>query len=142
MGRKLGEAVPLWGGGGGSPSNTVWQGPRPTCTPSFILIRQTVWPQCTIVTDRTEQTGQTNRQTDRTDSSPIASGEPFYKRRAQLTASVLQCCCKVNNTTGAKYKYNTDLIRMKFSTICLIYTYMVTVNNATNFRHLTIRTVR
>ena len=38
------------------------------------------------------------------------------------TVSVLQCCCKVNNTTGAKYKYNTVLIRMKFSTIGLIYT--------------------
>ena len=36
-GRKLGT-VPLWGGGAGSPSNTVWPGPRPTSVPSFILI--------------------------------------------------------------------------------------------------------
>jgi len=27
-------------------------GPSPTCVPSFILIRPTVWPQCTNVTDR------------------------------------------------------------------------------------------
>jgi len=30
MGRKLG-AVPLWGGGAGSPSNTMW--PRPIAHP-------------------------------------------------------------------------------------------------------------
>jgi len=57
--RKL-AAVPLWGGGPGCPSNTVWPVPRPTCVPSFILIRPTVWPQYTNVTDRTGQTGQTN----------------------------------------------------------------------------------
>ena len=45
------------GGGAGSPSNTVWPGPRPTCTPSFILIHQTVWSQYTNVTDRTNRHG-------------------------------------------------------------------------------------
>jgi len=80
--------------------------------PSFILIRPTVWPQCTNVTDRT---GQTDRQ-DRQQSDSI--GRTVLQTVAQKpTASVLQCCCKVNNTTGAKYKYNTVLIRMKFSTI-------------------------
>jgi len=34
-------AVPRWGGE-----------PRPTCMPSFTLIRPTVWPECTDVTDR------------------------------------------------------------------------------------------
>jgi len=29
----------------GSPSNTVWHGPRPTTLPSGILIHPTVWPQ-------------------------------------------------------------------------------------------------
>ena len=33
------------GRGPGFPSNTMWPGPRPTCVPSFILIRPTVWPQ-------------------------------------------------------------------------------------------------
>jgi len=53
MGRKLGA---------GSPSITMWPGPRPTCIPSFILIRPTVWPQYTNVTDRTGQTDRQDRQ--------------------------------------------------------------------------------
>jgi len=43
--------------GGGSSSNTLWPGPRPTSMPSFILIHRTVWPQYTNVSDK--QTGQT-----------------------------------------------------------------------------------
>ena len=42
---------PFVGGGGGSPSNTMWPGTRPTCMPSFILIHPTVWSQYTNVTD-------------------------------------------------------------------------------------------
>jgi len=49
MGRKLGNRPPPWGGGAGSPSNTIWPGTRPTRVPSFILIRPTVWPQYTNV---------------------------------------------------------------------------------------------
>jgi len=71
MDRKLGGTCPFEGGGAGFPSNTMWPGPRPTCIPSFILIRPIVWPQYTNVTDR---------QTDRQDNGPIAQGEPFYKR--------------------------------------------------------------
>jgi len=33
----------LWGAG--SPSNTMWPGPRPTSLPSGIFIHPTVWPQ-------------------------------------------------------------------------------------------------
>ena len=66
MGRKLGGAGPLWGGRAGFSSNTMWPGPRPTRTPSFILIRQTVWPQYTNVTDRQD------RQDTQTDNGPIA----------------------------------------------------------------------
>ena len=40
----------------GSPSNTVWPGPRRTCMPSFIFIHPTVWPQYTNVTDRQDRT--------------------------------------------------------------------------------------
>ena len=65
-GPKIGGAVPIWGRGAGSPSNTMWPGPRPTCVPSFVLIRPTVWPQCTNVTDRTDRTDSQDRQ--RTDS--------------------------------------------------------------------------
>ena len=44
MGRKLG-CVPLFGRGAGSPSSTMWPGPRPTSIPSGILIYPAVWPQ-------------------------------------------------------------------------------------------------
>jgi len=54
MGRKLG--VCPFGGGELGPHLTQC-GTMPTCMPSFILIRQTVWPQYTEVTDR-----QTDRQ--------------------------------------------------------------------------------
>jgi len=74
----MGELCPFEGGGAGSPSNTMWPGPMPTCMPSFILIHQTVWPQYTNVTDRQDRTGQT-------DNGPIAYGEPFYKRSPDKT---------------------------------------------------------
>jgi len=53
FGPKIGGRLfPFKGWGAGSPSNTVWPGLRPTCTPSFVLIRPTVWPQYTNVTGR------------------------------------------------------------------------------------------
>ena len=51
MDRKLG-AAPLLGRGAGIPSNAMWPGPRPTFTPSFVLIHETVWSQYINVTDR------------------------------------------------------------------------------------------
>jgi len=59
MGLKLG-ICPFGGGGAGSPSNTTWPEPRPTCMPSFILIHPTIWPQYSNVTDR--QTNKTDKQ--------------------------------------------------------------------------------
>jgi len=61
-GPKIGErgSAPFLGRGAGSPSNTMWPGMRPTCLPSFVLIRPTVWPQCTNVTDTQVRT---DRQT-------------------------------------------------------------------------------
>ena len=47
MGRKLGGCSPLKRGGG-SPSNTMWPGPRPTSLPSGILIHPAVWRLQTI----------------------------------------------------------------------------------------------
>ena len=46
MGRKMG-AVPILGGGAGSPCNTMWPGTRPTFVPSGILFHPAVWPQQT-----------------------------------------------------------------------------------------------
>ena len=73
-GPKIGGCAIL-GRGAGSPCNTMWPGPRPTSMLSFILIRQTIWPQYTNVTDR--QVRQIDRQ-DRADNGPIA-----YKRSPQ-----------------------------------------------------------
>ena len=38
---------PFFGGGAGSPSNTMSPGPRPTSIPSGILMHPAVWPQQT-----------------------------------------------------------------------------------------------
>ena len=47
----------------------MWPGPRPTGTPSFVLIRPTVWLQYTNVTDKTGQTDRTDgTDRQRTDS--------------------------------------------------------------------------
>jgi len=76
---KIGGTVPVWGGGPGSPSNTVWPGLRPTCMTSLILIRSTVWPQYTNITYKTGQERQT-------ENGPIAQGEPVYKRTPKTGA--------------------------------------------------------
>ena len=57
MSWKLGALPPFWGGGAGSPSNTMWPGQRHNRVPSFILIHSTVWDNTP-----TSQTGQTIRQ--------------------------------------------------------------------------------
>jgi len=67
MGRKWGCCAPFEVWEAGSLSNTMWPGPRPTFVPIGILIHPTVWPQYTNVldrTDRTEKTGQSDRQPD------------------------------------------------------------------------------
>ena len=51
----FGGAVPLSGSGAGSLFNNLAR-PRPTSMLSFILIRPTVWPQCTNVADRQDRT--------------------------------------------------------------------------------------
>jgi len=45
MGRKVERGCCGGWVSNGSPSNTVWPGPRPTSLPSGILIHPTVWPQ-------------------------------------------------------------------------------------------------
>jgi len=76
MGRKF-------RGRAGSPSNTLSPWPRPTGLPSFILIRPTVWPQCTNVTDRT------NRQRDRQRSDSI--GRTVLQTVAQKRLNRSRC---------------------------------------------------
>jgi len=76
MGRKFRVA--------GSPCNTMWKGLRPTCLPSFILIRPTVWPQFTNVTDR-----QTDRQ--RTDSTERTVLQTVAQKRFALCYQTVIC---------------------------------------------------
>ena len=79
--RIIGEGLcPFGGEGAGSPSNTMWPEPRPTCTPSFILIHLTVWPQYINVTDR---------QTDRQRSDSI--GQTVLQTVAQKTCTFKTC---------------------------------------------------
>ena len=47
MGRKDGAAVPL-SRRAGTPSNTMWPGPRSTSVPSGVFIHLVVWPQRTL----------------------------------------------------------------------------------------------
>jgi len=62
MGRKLGWLCPF-GEGSWAPSNRMWPGSRPTCVTSCILIRPTVWPQYTNITDRQERQDRTEMTT-------------------------------------------------------------------------------
>jgi len=73
MGQKLGAAVPPFFGKAESPSNMLSPGPRPTYTPSGILIIQPFGHNTSSQTDKEDRT-------DRTDNIPIAYDEPFSKR--------------------------------------------------------------
>jgi len=42
-----GGSVPFLVSGDGSPSSTMWPGPRPTYVPSAILIYPAIWPRWT-----------------------------------------------------------------------------------------------
>ena len=104
-GPKIGWGLcPFGEGGAGSPSNTMWPGPRPTCVPSFILIRQTVWPQYTNVTDRqTDMIGQDRQQSysiERTDLQTVAQklqasvcwAQPKYTRHNDRRQFMHEAC--------------------------------------------------
>jgi len=104
MGWNL-RCVPLlvWAG---SPFNTQWPGPRRTCMPSFILVRPTVWPQYTNVTDRTDrETGQWSDFITRTvlqmvaqkwilirTSHPLKCSRSFFFPRPNYVHSFLNFC--------------------------------------------------
>jgi len=62
--------------------------------PSFILIRPTVWPQYTNVTDRHDRTGQ--------DNGPISQGEPIYKRSPKTSNP-----SKLNQMWRLHFKYTS-----------------------------------
>ena len=98
-----GGVCPFTGGGAGSPPNTMWPGPRPTCMPSFILISPTVWLQCTNVTDRTDR--------QRTDS--------IGRTVLQTVAQKIKRCDVTQNTPHSRviycaYASNKNNLHIKF----------------------------
>ena len=91
MGRKAGAAVPLSVEAAGSPSNTIWRGLRPTAVPSGILIRPTVRPQYTDVTDRIGQTTVRWHMANRfTDGRPIKQGSAVADKPRAMRCSTVK----------------------------------------------------
>ena len=82
VGRKVGGCCAPFHGGAGSPSNTVWPGPRPASIPSGILINLTVWPQYTNVTDRTDR--QRSDSIGRTVLQTVAQKSPINRHLGNI----------------------------------------------------------
>jgi len=86
MGQKVGGgAVPLSVGGAGSPSNTMWPGPRPTSIPSFILIPLT---GLATIHERHRQDRQTTVPWHR--ANCFTNGRP-KKRIRSRQCQIIQC---------------------------------------------------
>ena len=88
-GPKIGGLCPVRGGGARSPSNTIWPRPKPTCVPSFILIRQTVWPHYTNVTDRQDRTDR--QRSDSIGRTVLQTVAQKFSRGSML---VIVCGCR------------------------------------------------
>jgi len=97
--------VPLLGGEAGSPSNTMWPGPRPTCTPSFMLIHPTVWPQYTNVTDRTDR--QRTDSIGRTVLQTVAQKLSHPERQLNVAEQL------IDGRAGAR---RIPLVRLQYAT--------------------------
>ena len=82
-------------GRAGSPSNTVWPEPRPTRVPSFVLIRPTVWPQYTNLTDRQDR--QRSDRIRRTVLQTVAQ---------KCRIAVYNSACKQTETNQRSWHYN------------------------------------
>jgi len=112
---------PLFGGAG-SPSNTVWRGPRPTFTPSFILIHLTVWPQYTNVTDREDRRDRTAARLHR--ANRFRNG-----RLKQLGEKLGRCICCSAVTTLCPFRCGVADVRAVPSAVlflCLVLCFQIT----------------
>ena len=97
--RKIrGATPPFWGGGSGSPCNTMWPGPRPTCMPSFILIHPTVWPQYNTPTSQTGQDRQTDRQRTESIRGLFYKWSPKPKENELVLKSIKTAFIRVGST--------------------------------------------
>jgi len=110
MDRKVGGLLgPIFGEGeAGSPSNTMWRGPRPTSVPRGILIHPAVCPQYFNITDR-----QDSQDRHRSDSIEL-----LYKRSPKMvdlrwSYSVLHQCCFWNTVYLAKLNPSLHHIRAR-----------------------------
>ena len=119
---------PFWGGGAGSPSNTMWPGPRSTSVQSFILIHPTVWQQYTNVTDRL------TRQTDRQRSPKNAS---FHLHK---TLSVTEALVSLVHTSIKLYHPTYD-ISSPANNFMAIETILISELVDHSFAHLHPRTI-
>jgi len=63
--------------------------------PGFILIRQTVWPQYTNVTDRQDRTGQTDRQRSDIIGRTVLQTVDRKRPRVKDCNNMLQTCCQI-----------------------------------------------
>jgi len=109
---------PFGGEGAGSPSNTVWPGPRPTCMLSFILIRQTVWPQYTNVTDRQTVQDRTDRQRSdsigRTVLQTVAQKSPINRH----LGNIAQLCRAISSQLRHVSTIEKNLLNSHVSPTC------------------------
>ena len=116
---------PLFWGGAGSPSNTVWPGPRPI--PSGILIHPTVWPQYTV-TDR--QKGQRSDSIGRTVLHTVAqkcwgqfllrhSVATYAAKRRRHRARVMGVSSQVTHAAVRAEGVGAELVPFVTSHVCM-----------------------
>ena len=85
MGRKLGYSVPFWGGGAGSPSNTMWPGPETYLHAKFHLDSSN---GLVIIHQRHRQTDRQDRTNRKTTDDSI--GRTVFSER-ELTFTFAIC---------------------------------------------------
>jgi len=90
-GTKSGGSCAPFRGGAGSPSNTMWPGPRHIFVPSGTSIHPTIWPQYTNVTDRAHNgpiwhtaSRFTNKRSPRKLIYPLSTTTKKKKRRFHI----------------------------------------------------------
>ena len=116
-----------FGGGAGSPANTIWPGPRPTSLPRFILIHPTVWPQYTNVTDRqqdrrdrqTDRTGQRSDSIGRTVLQTVVQKWEYYFRTVSLHQNILIVSCAMVLSDFDMRRLRRTLTYLRPTYLCL-----------------------
>ena len=79
MGRRVGRGCCGGWVRTGSPSNTMWPGPRPTSLPSGIVIHPTVWPQLRLSLDSNHTTSSPHSPSPSTTPPDFSTLNPVSK---------------------------------------------------------------